>query len=309
MFSLKRVLAGSLLLCSTASWADSFSLPIWKEEAEALGYVLPKPFGFDVSYMSLEQGIAVDSIGFEGLVAKVPEMTIPTLPFLPDIVIPGFDVPIPRDIIDIQAAQGRQKSEVLSVRGDVWLFPFLNVYGLVGKLEGYSETSVTVGVKGFDKRSEPIAFRLDLDGDLYGGGIVLAGGYGNWFGLVDASYTKTNLTVIDGAIDAYVVSPRVGYDFHSKGVPMRLWAGAMYQDVEQSLSGNLSSLDLPSGLSGLLGAVNQDDEGRFHVEQRLTTPWNPIIGMQYQISPHLYLLGEAGLGDRTSVFFSIDMRY
>ncbi|CZF80952.1 hypothetical protein GCE9029_02304 [Grimontia celer] len=307
MFSLKRVLACSWLLCSTASWADSFSLPIWKEEAEALGYVLPKPFGLNVSYMSLEQGIAVDSIGFEGLVYKSePSFLLPN----------GINIPIARDMIDISAVPGHQKSEVLSLRGDVWIFPFLNIYGLVGKLTGHSETDVTInGVRLSDKlyiknpSPEPINFRLDLDGDLYGGGIVLAGGYGNWFGLVDASYTKTNLTVIDGAIDAYVVSPRVGYDFHSKGVPVRLWAGAMYQDVEQSLSGHLSSLDLPSGLSGLLGAVNQDDEGRFHVEQRLTTPWNPIIGMQYQISPHLYLIGEAGLGDRTSVFFSVDMRY
>ncbi len=309
MFPFKRLLAGSLLLCSTAGWAQSFSLPIWKEEAEALGYVLPKPFGFNVSYMNLEQGIAVDSIGFEGLVAKIPDFTIPTFPGLPGITIPGFDMPIPRDLIDIQAEPGKQKSEVFSLRGDVWLFPFLNVYGMVGKLKGYSETRVTVGVKGISKRSDPIDFKLDLDGDLYGGGIVLAGGYGNWFGLVDASYTKTNLTVIDGAIDAYVVSPRLGYDFHTRGFPMRLWAGAMYQDVEQSLSGSLSSLDLPAGLSGLLGAVNKDGKGRFNVEQRLTTAWNPIVGMQYQISPNLYLLGEAGFGERTSVFFSIDMRY
>lgn len=307
MFSFKRLLAGSLLLCSTAGWAQSFSLPIWKEEAEALGYVLPKPFGFNVSYMSLEQGIAVDSIAFEGLAFKKdPSFFFPN----------GINIPIARDMIDIHAAPGRQKSEVISLRGDVWLFPFLNVYGMVGKLKGYSETQVTIeGIRVSDniylknKNPEPIDFKLDLDGDLYGGGIVLAGGYGNWFGLVDASYTKTNLTVIDGAIDAYVVSPRLGYDFHTHGFPVRLWAGAMYQDVEQSLSGSLSSLDLPAGLSGLLGAVNKDGEGRFNVEQRLTTEWNPIIGMQYQISPNFYLLGEAGFGDRTSVFFSIDMRY
>ncbi|WP_281544573.1 TonB-dependent receptor [Grimontia sp. SpTr1] len=300
MFSLKRVLAGSLLLCSTASWADSFSLPIWKEEAEALGYVLPKPFGFNVSYMSLEQGIAVDSIGFEGLAIKGK----------PSFFNKDGITPIHPDIV---ASPGRQSSEVLSLRADVWVFPFLNLYGLIGKMKGQSETMVTV--KGVtletDKKDihiplqgvKPFSFKLDLEGELFGGGLVLAGGYKNWFALLDASYTQTDLSVIDGAIDAYVVSPRVGYDFHSKGVPMRLWAGAMYQDVEQSLSGSISSLGLPSFLDDFT------EDGKFNVEQRLTTPWNPIIGMQYQISPHLYLLGEAGLGDRTSVFFSIDMRY
>ncbi|MBV7297232.1 TonB-dependent receptor [Enterovibrio paralichthyis] len=302
-----RLLATGLLLCSTTSWASSFSLPIWKEEAESRGYVLPKPIGLNLSYMSMEQGIAVDSIAFDGLAYKTdPSWLFPN----------GLNIPIAQDMIDISAAPGRQKSEVLSLRADVWIFPFLNVYGMVGKLTGYSETDVTIdGIRISDKiylenpNPEAIPFRLDLDGNLYGGGFVLAGGYGNWFGLVDASYTQTELTVVDGAIDAIVVSPRVGYDFTKKGLPLRLWAGAMYQDVEQSLSGSLSSLDLPAGLSGLLGSVNKDNEGRFNVEQRLTTPWNPIVGMQYQISPNLYLLGEVGLGDRQSLFLTVDMRY
>lgn len=290
MSLLSRAGALCLLLGSTASVAESFSLPIWKEEAEARGYVLPKPFGFNVSYMSLEQGIAVDSIGFEGL------------SFL--------GRPLPSDWIAVEAAPGRQKSEVVSLRADVWLFPFLNVYGMVGKLSGYSETNVTVGLKGSSSlKGDPLPFRLDLDGNLYGAGLVLAGGYGNWFGLVDASYTQTDLTVIDGAIDAYVVSPRVGYDFTNKGVPLRLWAGAMYQDVEQSLSGQISNLDLPADLKKILGPFDPKKEARFNVEQRLITDWNPIIGMQYQISPSLYLLGEAGFGDRTSLFFTVDMRF
>ncbi|WP_434356010.1 TonB-dependent receptor [Parasalinivibrio latis] len=293
MSSFLRLLSLCLLFTASTGWAQSFSLPIWKEEAEALGYVLPKPFGFNLSYMSLEQGIAVDSIGLSGL----------------DYSKLGVGNLLKIESIDMKAKPGKQTSDVLSLRGDVWLFPFLNVYALVGKMKGYSETSVDVSVKTKIFGKEKIinhridSFKLDLDGDLYGGGLVLAGGYGNWFGLVDASFTKTNLTIIDGSIDAIVVSPRFGYDFHSTGVPLRLWAGAMYQDVEQSLSGKLSDLGLPKEIAGLV------ENGRFDVEQRLTTKWNPIVGMQYQVNPNFYLLGEAGLGDRKSIFLSIDMRY
>ncbi len=120
-----RLLATGLLLCSTSSWASSFSLPIWKEEAESRGYVLPKPIGLNLSYMSMEQGIAVDSIGFEGLAYKQDP-----IPVFPGVTIPGFEVPIGPEMIDISAAPGRQKSEVLSLRADVWIFPFLNVYGM-----------------------------------------------------------------------------------------------------------------------------------------------------------------------------------
>ncbi|OLQ93201.1 hypothetical protein BIY22_01540 [Vibrio panuliri] len=264
------LLATSCFFASAVS-ADSFTLPIWKDEAEALGYELPKAFGLNLSYMSMEQGINVESIALQGL-ERLP--------------------------IEFKAEPGKQVTDVVTLRADVWLFPFLNVYGLVGKLEGYSETAVNVEVDlGFlgsiNHRIDN--FRLDLDGDIKGAGFVLAGGYEQWFALVDASYTQTKLTVIDGAIDAYVVSPRIGYDFHRNGVPLRLWVGAMYQDVEQTLSGSLRDV-LPFDVN-------------FEVKQSLASEWNTIAGMQYQVNESWYLLGEMGFGDRQSLFFSLDYRF
>ncbi|WP_318444972.1 TonB-dependent receptor [Photobacterium leiognathi] len=271
------LLLSSLALTSSFSYAQSFTLPIWKEEAQALGYELPKPIGFNLSYMALEQNIDVNSIDLKGLPIWVPEL-------------------------DMQAEQGSQTSEVLTLRADMWLFPFLNLYVLGGKMTGTSETAVNVHNKFLgDYRIDN--FKLDLDGYLYGGGVVLAGGYKQIFGLVDISYTETELTVIDGSISAWVISPRIGYDFYQQGLPLRVWGGAMYQNVEQSLSGKLSDLNLPPFIENI--AKN----GTFHIEQQLSTPWNPILGMQYQINPNLYLLAEAGFGDRTSLFTSIDFRF
>ncbi|WP_318407141.1 TonB-dependent receptor [Photobacterium leiognathi] len=271
------LLLSSLALTSSFSYAQSFTLPIWKEEAQALGYELPKPIGFNLSYMALEQNIDVNSIDLKGLPIWIPEL-------------------------DMQAEQGSQTSEVLTLRADMWLFPFLNLYVLGGKMTGTSETAVNVHNKFLgDYRIDN--FKLDLDGYLYGGGGVLAGGYKQIFGLVDISYTETELTVIDGSISAWVISPRLGYDFYQQGLPLRVWGGAMYQNVEQSLSGKLSDLNLPPFIENI--AKN----GTFHIEQQLSTPWNPILGMQYQINPNLYLLAEAGFGDRTSLFTSIDFRF
>ncbi|KJF93636.1 hypothetical protein [Photobacterium leiognathi] len=271
------LLLSSLALTSSFSYAQSFTLPIWKEEAQALGYELPKPIGFNLSYMALEQNIDVNSIDLKGLPIWIPEL-------------------------DMQAEQGSQTSEVLTLRADMWLFPFLNLYVLGGKMTGTSETAVNVHNKFLgDYRIDN--FKLDLDGYLYGGGVVLAGGYKQIFGLVDISYTETELTVIDGSISAWVISPRIGYDFYQQGLPLRVWGGAMYQNVEQSLSGKLSDLNLPPFIENI--AKN----GTFHIEQQLSTPWNPILGMQYQINPSLYLLAEAGFGDRTSLFTSIDFRF
>ncbi|EJF7196626.1 TonB-dependent receptor [Vibrio cholerae] len=257
------------------TWASEFSLPIWKEKAEALGYELPKPIGFNLSYMTMEQGINVDSIAIQGL-GKLP--------------------------LELQADPGRQYTKVLTLRADVWLFPFLNLYGLVGKLDGYSTTDVNMKFLGAQHTINN--FRLDLDGYTTGVGGELVGGYQNWFALVDASLTESRLTVIDGSIEAIVISPRIGYDFHRHGHPLRLWVGAMYQDVEQTLQGSLSDLGLPGSLTALL----PKDSG-FEVKQHLQTSWNPLVGMQYQLNDSWYLLGEFGFGDRQSLFFSLDRRF
>nr|WP_241210355.1 TonB-dependent receptor [Vibrio ichthyoenteri] len=258
---------------SFSAQAESFSLPIWKDKAEALGYELPKAVGISFGYMVLEQGISVDSIELTG---------IPVVDMLG---------------VDLEAHGGTQKTEVMTLRADAWLFPFLNVYALVGILEGYSKTDVSISFfDGALKPKKTIDFELALEGYTSGAGLVLAGGYKNVFGLVDLNYSKTKLSIIDGEIDAIVISPRIGYDLTKHGFPLRVWAGAMYQDVEQTLKGNLDDIapNMPGG---------------FTVKQHLTTKWNPLLGMQYQVTDSWYLLGEVGLGDRKSAFLSIDHRF
>ncbi|MPW35966.1 hypothetical protein [Vibrio sp. B1Z05] len=289
------------------SSATSFELPIWKSEAEERGYVLPKAFGISVGYMRVEQGISVDSISFDGL--KTPEITIPPIiPGRPPTVIP--EQPIPAELIGIETSPGFQRSDVFTVRADMWLFPFLNFYAIAGKISGYSETNISVDIGGID--FEPVQderFLLDLDGNMYGGGLVLAGGYKEWFTIIDASYTKTNLTVIEGGIDSIVITPRLGYDFTNHGVPIRVWGGAQYQNIQQTLKGKISDLELPSALEGLLDFVNGDDEGRFIVEQSLANEWNAVVGFNYVINPTFNIIGEFGFGDRQSALISLDTRF
>ncbi|WP_236009375.1 TonB-dependent receptor [Vibrio ulleungensis] len=275
----------------SAAFAEGFELPIWKSDAEALGYVLPEAFGISIGYMHVEQGINVDSISFDGL------------KFL--------GRPLPEDLIGITTKDSFQKSDVLTLRADMWLFPFLNFYAIGGKIKGYTQTTIDVAIDIPILKPEinDLPFKLDLDGNMYGGGIVLAGGHGNWFTLVDASFTKTNLTVIDGGIDSFVATPRVGYDFTNHGTPIRAWIGAQYQDIQQSLSGNISDLDLPSELANLIDLVNTDEEGRFNVEQSLATDWSPVAGFQYTFNKTFNVIGEFSFGERQSVFVTLDTRF
>lgn len=277
-----KVLSLAALLISNLTTA--IELPLFKKEAEARGYTLPEAFGLSLGYMNVSQGINVDSIklaGFDSLIGSVINN------------------------LDVVTKGGYQESEILTLKADVWVLPFLNFYAIGGKLNGFSETTIT-DVKLGDTSllpgiSEP--FRLDLDGYTYGAGTVIAGGYESVFALVDASYTKTSLTVINGEIDSIVVSPRIGYDFsRNSDWPIRAWIGAQYQNIEQTLTGNVK--DLPISLPSWLG-----DNGTFTVNQSLANNWNSLVGAQYEFTPNWVLISELGFGQRKSFFVTLDARF
>lgn len=83
----------------------------------------------------------------------------------------------------------------------------------------------------------------------------------------------------------------------------------MYQDVEQDLTGYIHKLDLGPQLGALLGLVDKDRQGRFEVQQHLCTPWNTLVGFQYQFKQDFSLIGEAGLGGRSSAMLSLEYRF
>lgn len=118
-----KYLAGlGLMLC--CAQASAFELPLFAKEAREQGYTLPSPYGVSIGAMHVDQDVVIDKIAFSGL------------KFLGN--------PLPDNLIDISAAPGSQDSQVFTVRGDVWVLPFLNLYAVGGKMKGTSATRVTI---------------------------------------------------------------------------------------------------------------------------------------------------------------------
>ncbi|EBX8422444.1 hypothetical protein DTH24_15425, partial [Salmonella enterica subsp. enterica serovar Urbana] len=190
---------------------DNSFLPLLGDVARAHGYELPEPFGINVNYMNMRQNIDVDSIRFSGLGR------------------PGYA--FPSDLFDIQASHTRERSITKTVKLDAWLFPFMNIYALVGKTRGSSHSTVSVDaspangfigplIHGMNESGalKNLDFSLRFHGTTYGAGTMLAGGYGNWYGLMDINYTRTDFNILDGHTDAFTLTPRVGYRFTTPGV-------------------------------------------------------------------------------------------
>lgn len=277
-------------------------LPFLGDEARKRGYELPEPFGVNINYMNMRQNINVDSINFNGL------------------SLGGHSLD---NAFNINVGNTRERSKTETLKLDAWLLPFMNVYGLIGYTDGHSVSQIGVGIKGPRKYRYPanlqnLAFQLDFKGTTYGVGTTLVGGVGNWFTAVDANYTQTQFDILDGSIDAFTLSPRVGYRFTTPGVQalhlpsgkLNLWMGSMYQNVQQEFRGNLNDLTMPStALQQMVNLANKEGKGRFDVKQHLQSPWNVLVGAQYELTRNFNITTEIGFAERNSFFVAGEYRF
>ncbi|MFV7770062.1 hypothetical protein [Shewanella marisflavi] len=296
-----KVLLSLLVFFAPLSVAQQSFFPIWGEEAEARGYTLPKPYGISLSYMDMSNPVTVNSIDLTGH---------PVL-----------------EAIDIDATHADFKGSNVTLRGDVWIFPFMNLYGIIGYTEGTSTANINslhcdaTSVPGIGNKAlcllldtaganlpDNATFQLDMDGGTYGIGTTLAGGVGNWFALVDINYTYTSIAAINGNIKTLVGAPRAGYRWEfDGGRELRVFVGAMYQDVQQELSGDLKSLNLPPQVVDLIDTLSP--EAGFAVSQSADENWNGILGFQYAFNRDWDILMEAGFGERETLFIALGRRF
>lgn len=314
-------------------------LPFLGDEARKRGYDLPEPFGININYMNIRQNIDVDSIDFTGLSldgrnqvaiqnaicsnAKKGKLCNKAVS---DAFKKAFGHgPVSLDnAFDIGVGKTRESSKTETLKFDTWLFPFMNVYGLLGHTEGHSISQIAVGLKSPNGKVVPLPhmqdldFKLDFKGTTYGVGTTLAGGVGNWFAVLDGNYTQTRFDILDGSIDAFTFSPRVGYRFTTPEVEMlhlpsgklNVWVGSMYQDVQEEFKGSLNDLTMPSAmLQNMVNFANQDDKGRFDVKQHLQSPWNMLVGAQYEVTRNFNVTTEIGFAERNSFFIAGEYRF
>lgn len=278
-----------------SSSSESRVLPIWGDEARARGYDLPEPFGVSYGYMNLRQDIKVDTIGFSSN--------------------SGLDL---GKILNIETGHTRSKNESHMLKLDAWVLPFMNVYGLYGHTKGTSKTNLNNVEAKLGPFTIPIGkdlpFELDYKGKSYGGGVTFAGAYNQFFSTLDFNYTRTSLDILDGDITAFVVTPRIGYEFVFEpliagqgNTKVQVWTGAMYQDITQRFKGDVSKLDLPPELNKWM--ILAPDDTKFDVKQHLAHKWNNTIGARVELTRNFNVLTEVGFNNRNSFFVSGEFRF
>jgi len=278
--------SGGALADDAATPAPHWSgLPIWGVEAEARGYQIPRPFGIGVTGYSARQPVNIHDLRLGRN---------------------GNDPVSVTNFLQIDKVDTSQRN--VSAKFDVLVFPFLDVYALLGYTTGTTKGMIQIPADPILGIFEPRILQLNasFSGPTYGAGLTLQGGakVSDWRDLTaivvaDWNRTQTKLSFENESLIANtkpvatVFSARVGlHGTLGPSMGAAIWAGAMHQKIQQTVAGSVANTDL-----------------QFIVVQSPTQPWNTLLGGLIEFGKDGYVLLEGGLGARTSILAAAVYRF
>lgn len=326
-YTLKGQYANTKVKTINEAYTDSlkqveykYTFPFLGQGAYKKGFDIPYPAGIMGNYMWLKQNIVIDNLQL-GL--KTDEVDIPLT-----------------DVNFIQFGENENTSYSLNVRPDLWVLPFLNVYGIFGYGESNTQVSVIAPIE--------LLSTVDQSLNTAGFGVMAAGGVGPvWFS-VDANWTWSKPALLDSPVLVNVLGIRLGHTFKFNNKPERniaLWAGAMSMKMSSETSGEIKLIDaLPPEawerrdeivdnyydwydneatipqkvvadqiLTPIVEKIdNADGESiiRYGMDKQVEQQWNGTLGAQFQLNKRWMLRSEVGfIGNRKSILASLNYRF
>ena len=299
--------------------------PVFGKKAYKKGFDIPYPTGVMFNYFYAKQGLIIDNLQL-GL--DTPNQNIPLT-----------------DVDFLEFGDNISTVNNFMIRPDLWVFPFLNVYGIFAV--GTSSTEVNLMV--------PIELKSVVDQSVQttGFGGTAAGGIGPVWIAFDGNITWTKPELVEESVKVTTFGIRFGHTFTSKVRPDRnfsIWAGAMKASIGATTKGAIklkdalppevfdraaeieaayfewyNSLNPNNPLDAIkiakadqiltpiferIGAADGESVISYSLDKRVKQEWNGVIGAQYQLNKNWILRSEGGIiGDRKSFLLSLNYRF
>ena len=298
----------------------NYIFPILGQQAYSQGFDIPYPAGLMANYIWMKQGIILEN-------------------FQLGIQSENVDLPMaPIDFIDF--GYNTNTSYVVNFRPDLWILPFLNVYGLFGYGSSTTEVNLTAPVE--------MKSVVTQDMSTLGFGVMGAFGLGPLFMSVDANWTWTNPELLADPVLVKALGVRLGKSFVFKNHPERniaFWVGGMRMKMSSATVGSIRLADaIPqetwdrvdeivddyniwydgldpirqglvdnSAFPAFIDALDNAEGNtivHYGMDKRPVDEWNMVIGGQFQLNKNWMLRSEGGIvGDRKSFLASVNYRF
>jgi hypothetical protein len=198
-----------------------YALPIWGAKAAKMGFDLPYSAGLGVNYLWQESHLIIEDllVGFNNG--------------------PMYDLD---EIVRLDDAIS--SASAVNLRPDVWVFPFLNVYGLFTQAK--TSTEINAGVWLPDTANvwrEVTSFssKADFNATGVGFGMTPTMGVGGGWMAFDMNVTWQSISALDKPVFTFVFGPRMGKSFKLKKPEsnIAIWAGGFRLKIKAETSGSL----------------------------------------------------------------------
>jgi hypothetical protein len=268
-------------------------LPFFAQEVLDLGFELPNPYGVALLPIWIKQELILEdlAISFDGGPFTVIE--------------------------SIEFTQPEAENVTLQLKLDAWVFPFMNAFVTVGKLNGEATIPLTVSTDDLfpGQCSSPPFLPIcgqtvsavatpSYNGENITLGINLAMGWQEFFVTLPITYTWSEVDISDSKIEALNITPRIGVTgtVGDKGM-IAAFIGATYLSAEVDLTGRIS-FDTPGGPDGEVTTLD------YRVSQSNRDKWNYLLGFNWDIDKNWSVTAEAGFGGtRSNVIAGFTYRY
>lgn len=187
-----------------------YVLPFMGEKVRKAGYTLPEPAGIMVGWYMQEQNLTISNLAIG--------------------IGDGDDLVNIDDWTDFEEI--KTKNVVYSVRPDVWILPFLNVYGIYSRFNAITQA----------KLLEPIQLTIpevEKTGEGVGFGTVLVYGMGPVWISENFTMAWSKAPGVDQPTQSVVNSVRIGTQVESRNRKHygTIWVGTNYQNYVGSNTG------------------------------------------------------------------------
>jgi hypothetical protein len=266
-----------------------YSLPIWGAKAAAKGYNLPYSAGVSVNYFQQESSLIIEDlfVGFNnGPMYDLDEII-------------RFD--------DAKATAG-----ALTIRPDVWILPFLNIYGIFGKAK--TSTEINAGVWLPDTASiwheiSSFSTKAEFEAVSAGFGMTPTMGIGGGWLALDMNVVWTDVDALDKPVFTFVFGPRAGKTFKLKKPEQNIaiWVGGFRVKFSSETKGSLNLSEvIPT--DQLQGKVDQGFEKVNETSAQVESWWSELTPAEQKnpVNAAKYETANRTLTTASNILTSVD---
>lgn len=241
-----------------------YSLPILGAKATKAGYHLPYSAGISANYFWQQSDLIIEnlSVGFNnGPLYNLDEII-------------RFDKAV-------------ATASAFTIRPDIWLFPFLNIYGIFGRAAASTDIGFGVWVKDSANNDVQVmsgSTKVEFNTSTYGIGFTPTIGVAGGFLALDMNVAWTDVPQLSKPAQSFVFGPRLGKNFkiNRPDQTVAVWVGAFRVKLNSETNGSIALSEVFTPGSGFGSKIDQGIEKVDKTQQEVNAWWASLTPAQQQ---------------------------